>query len=76
MLNIGHRPTFGGTTMSVEVNIFNWTGDLYGQEISISFLHHIREERKFDSMEELEQQLEKDKEHIEQLLKKDYERNE
>ena len=76
MLNIGHRPTFGGTTMSVEVNIFNWTGDLYGREITVSFLHHIREERKFDSMEELEQQLEKDKEHIEQLLKKDYERNE
>ena len=76
MLNIGHRPTFGGTTMSVEVNIFNWTGDLYGREITVSFLHHIREERKFDSMEELEQQLEKDKEHIEQLLKKDDERNE
>ena len=76
MLNIGTRPTFGGTEISIEVNIFNWADDLYGKELAVCFLHRVREERRFDSMEELEQQLKKDKEYIEQLFIKDTEEDE
>ena len=58
------------------MNIFNWADDLYGKELAVCFLHRVREERRFDSMEELEQQLKKDKEYIEQLFIKDTEEDE
>ncbi len=51
MMNIGHRPTFNGTTTSMEVNLFNFSGDLYGQELLVSFISKIRDERKSVSSE-------------------------
>ena len=51
MMNIGHRPTFNGTTTSMEVNLFNFSGDLYGQELLVSFISKIRDERKVDSID-------------------------
>lgn len=73
MLNIGTRPTFGGTRLSIEVNLFNWADDLYGQELTVCFIHRIREERKFDTMEDLEEQLKRDKSQIEQLFNQETE---
>ena len=73
MLNIGTRPTFGGTRLSIEVNLFNWADDLYGQELTVCFIHRIREERKFDTMEDLEEQLKRDKNQIEQLFNQETE---
>ncbi|MBF1606809.1 MAG: riboflavin kinase, partial [Prevotella sp.] len=72
MMNIGHRPTFNGTTTSIEVNLFNFTGNLYGQELLVSFISKIRDEHKFDSLEALAQQLKQDKEQINRLFDETY----
>ncbi len=61
MMNIGTRPTYDGTTLSLEVHLFNFDGDLYGQTLTIDFLRRIRDEQPFESPEALRRQLEKDK---------------
>ena len=72
MMNIGHRPTFNGTTTSMEVNLFNFSGDLYGQELLVSFISKIRDEHKFDSIEALAEQLQHDKVQINKLFDMTY----
>lgn len=72
MMNIGHRPTFNGTTTSMEVNLFNFSGDLYGQELLVSFISKIRDEHKFDSIEALTEQLQHDKVQINKLFDTTY----
>jgi riboflavin kinase/FMN adenylyltransferase len=58
MLNIGKRPTVSsGNATSIEVHIFDFNFDLYNQEISVEFVKRIRDEKKFESKEELKQQL-------------------
>ena len=69
MMNIGNRPTFGGDKQTLEVNIFDFSDDLYGKTLILSFVHRMRNERKFDSSDDLVVQLEKDKEQVKQLLK-------
>ncbi len=61
MLNIGYRPTFGGTQKRVEVNIFDFSEDIYGKEIMIEFYHKIRSEIKFENVGALKSQLQSDK---------------
>ena len=61
MMNIGFNPTVDGTTKSIEVNFFDFDGDLYGRKVQVNILHRIRDEHKFNSVEELKQQLQKDK---------------
>ena len=61
MMNIGHNPTVGGENLSVEIHFLNFDADLYGQNISVSILKHIRAEQKFDSLALLREQIEKDK---------------
>ena len=59
--NIGLRPTFGeATEPSVETYVMNWAGDLYGDVVRVRFLHRLRDERKFSSIEELKSQIEQD----------------
>lgn len=72
MMNIGHRPTFNGTTTSMEVNLFNFSGNLYGQELLVSFISKIRDERKFDSIDALAEQLQHDKVQINKLFDTTY----
>ncbi len=65
MANIGHRPTIGDRAegdMLIEVNLFDFDGDLYGKEITVRFLDRIRDEIKFGSLQELKAQLEQDRE--------------
>lgn len=59
---IGHRPTLNGMSRNIEVNIFDFEGDLYGMNIRLHFYHFIREDIRFNSLEELRVQLGKDKE--------------
>ena len=61
MMNIGVRPTMGGNNKTIEVHFFEFNNDLYQQTLSIEILSKIREEQKFDSVEELQNQLKKDK---------------
>jgi riboflavin kinase/FMN adenylyltransferase len=58
MLCIGHRPTVEQNgEISVEVHIFDFNGNLYGTSISIDFIEKLRDERHFNSLEELQKQL-------------------
>lgn len=59
--NIGVRPTFENESEpSIETFVFDFEGDLYGKVIRVRFLHRIRDERKFDGIEELKSQITKD----------------
>lgn len=63
MLNIGTRPTLhNGGERSIEVHVFDFDGDLYGQTLQVELLHRLRREQEFGSMEELRAQLERDRE--------------
>lgn len=75
MANIGHRPTIGDRTKDqpiIEVNLFDFDGDLYGKQIHVSFIDRIRDEEKFDSLDELKAQLERDKKAVMNLLDHDH----
>lgn len=59
--NIGVRPTFGDALApSVETHVLDWSGDLYGDVLRVRFLHRLRDEKKFASIEELKTQIERD----------------
>ena len=59
--NIGVRPTFGkDLEPSIESYIFDFDGDLYGDVLRVRFLHRIRDERKFNGIDELKEQIERD----------------
>lgn len=63
MLNIGHRPTLNnGTNLSIEVHILDFEGDIYRQKMRIEFIDFLRPETKFSSVDELIEQMKKDKE--------------
>lgn len=62
MMYIGRRPTLSGTQdgRSIEVNIFDFDMQVYNDEISVQLVEHIRDDEKFDSLEELKEQLKRD----------------
>ncbi len=76
MLNIGIRPTLNTNPneskppLTIEAHIFNFDADIYGKEITIKFIKLIRKEEKFDSIDELKNQLLLDKEKSTQILLK------
>ena len=69
--NVGVRPTFEAVAEpSVETFVMNWAGDLYGDVIRVRFLHRLRDERKFSSVDELKRQIDKDVERAESYFKR------
>lgn len=64
-VNIGIRPTFSGTEPLLEAHILNYSGDLYGKKIDIELIKYLREEKKFNNLEELSSQIKLDIEAIE-----------
>lgn len=62
MLNIGMNPTVNGEKESIEVHFFNFNEDIYNKKIQINLLHRLRNEVKFNSLDELKNQLATDKE--------------
>ena len=64
MMNIGINPTVNGQQQSIEVHVIDWSGNLYGQRIQVALLDRVRGEVRFDSMADLQEQLEKDKDFI------------
>ena len=61
MMSIGFRPTVDGKKRVIEVNIFDFTKEIYGQELRVYVKKYLREEIKFDSLEELVKQIDQDK---------------
>ncbi len=68
MSNIGVRPTVNHSDLTIEVNIFDFDKEIYGESISIYFVDRIRSEVKFDDLEALKVQLTLDKETVKKLL--------
>ena len=58
--SIGVRPTFGENAPNLETFIFDFAGDLYGEELSIAFVDYLRDELKFDGIDPLVAQMDKD----------------
>jgi riboflavin kinase / FMN adenylyltransferase len=70
MLNIGNRPTLNnGNNTSIEVNIFDFEEDIYNQTIELVFIQKIRDEKKFNGIDELIAQLHTDKAYVLNLNK-------
>ena len=69
MMNIGVKPTLKSKDTSIEVNLFEWGGDLYGKVIEVFILYYIREEKKFDSLIKLGNQIKLDKKTCIKLIK-------
>ena len=61
MMNIGTRPTYNGSSQTLEVHIIGYEGDLYGQDVTVTFAERIRSEQPFDSPSALASQLQVDR---------------
>lgn len=61
MMNIGTNPTVNGKSQTIETYFLDFEGDLYDKELQIHFLKRIRSEEKFDSLDSLKKEIEKDK---------------
>ena len=68
VLNIGKRPTIEGKDRTIEVHIFNFEKEIYGENLSINFVKKIRNEVKFESIEALKSQIGKDAEMAKLIL--------
>ena len=69
MLNIGHRPTINnGNNVSIEVNILNFSEDIYHKEMRIEFVKYLRPEEKYGTIDELIAQMHKDREKTAKIL--------
>lgn len=58
--NIGRRPTVSGKDERLEVHLLDFRGDLYGRHVKVDFLHYLRPERRFDSLDALRRQIRQD----------------
>lgn len=70
MMNIGNNPTVGGQQQSIEVFFLDFEADLYQKELQVSILRRIRSEKKFNSIEELKEQLRKDEQTVVEYINK------
>ena len=69
MTYIGKKPTINdGNDENIEVHIFDFDGDIYEKNLKIRFVKRIRDERKFDSLEELKKQIAIDERQIREIL--------
>ncbi|KAM3100002.1 bifunctional riboflavin kinase/FAD synthetase [Phormidesmis sp. 146-35] len=60
VMNIGNRPTVNGTKQTIEVHLLDWSGDLYGQTLTVELEQFIRPEQKFASLDDLKAQIKAD----------------
>ena len=61
IMNIGNRPTVNGTSQSIEVHLLNFDKDIYGLEITVKMIDFIRNEQKFENLDQLKSQIQNDK---------------
>ncbi len=70
MANLGNRPTVGGQgARRLEVNYFDYAGDLYGRTLCVEFESRLRDEKRFSSLDELVEQIRRDEENCRMLIK-------
>ena len=69
MMNIGNRPTVNGNHQTIEVHFFDFNQDLYHQNLTIELIYFLRDEEKFDSINDLIHQLKKDEEIAREYIK-------
>lgn len=69
IMNIGYRPTVGGSGQTIEIHLLDFDGDLYGKKIQIGVLKRLRDEKKFESVEQLSEQISKDEKAAREWLK-------
>jgi riboflavin kinase/FMN adenylyltransferase len=67
--SIGLRPTVGGTQRTIEIYLLDFFGELYGERVSVEFVTRLRDEMKFDTLEALVQQIKRDVEQVQQVLR-------
>lgn len=60
VMNLGYRPTVDGQTLTAEVHLLNWRGDLYGQHLRVALRHFLRPEQKFSGVRALQAQIQRD----------------
>lgn len=65
---IGTRPTVNGTKRNIEVNLLDYKGDLYGKTLRVRFIHFIRQDMRFNSIEEMTLQIAEDEKQIRKAL--------
>jgi len=68
--NIGTRPTVDGTRSLLEVHLFDFSQEIYGEYVHVEFVHKLRDEVKFDSFEKLRQQIDIDAEQAREYFQK------
>ena len=66
--NIGVRPTFGEGEVAVETHLLDYSGDLYGRQVRLSFVQRLRDERRFEDVDALRAQIEADRRRAERLF--------
>ena len=64
MSNVGYNPSVGGAELRLESHLFGFIGELYGRRIRVELLEKLRDERRFESLEELSRQLDADRQQI------------
>jgi riboflavin kinase/FMN adenylyltransferase len=74
VVNVGQRPTFGGGTVTVEAHLLDFSGDLYGARLRLSFAARLREEQRFAAVDALVAQIGRDIERARALLSRPPER--
>jgi len=67
--NIGFNPTFGNNALSVETHLLDFSGDLLGKTIKVNFLHSLRDEKTFNSIQELSDQIAQDIQQARELFR-------
>ena len=67
--NVGTRPTVDGTRSLLEVHLFDFSREIYGEYVNIEFVHKLRDEKKFDSFEVLKEQIDRDAEEAREFFK-------
>jgi len=70
MMYIGTRPTLDLDQLSIEINLFDFSGDIYGEEIDFRIISRIRGEHRFSDLSELVMQLKNDREEVIGILKR------
>ena len=66
--NLGTRPTLNGDEVQLEVHLFDFSGNLYGQHVTVTPVAKLRAEQRFASLDQLKQQIQKDAARAKQLL--------